>query len=193
MENYFTGLGRRIRQVRKQEKLTINALAQRANVSNGLVSKIENGRTIPSLAVLLNLVWALKIDIGEFFQGISLQESLNYVVVRKEQYSVVQKEQYSKGFIYKSIISKHFNSMGLEAVLLEITPFSKRNKIKSDAFEFKYILSGSCSYNIGKETIELNQGDSLFFDGRIAHAPSNQSDQNCLMLVVYFYLPTQDR
>lgn len=193
MENYFTGLGKRIREVRKQEKLTINTVAERANVSNGLISKVENGRTIPSLPVLLNIVSSLNMDIAEFFQGIRVNEPLNFIVTRKDQYTTVEKEECSVGFTYKSIFSKHFNSMGFEAVILEVAANSTRKKIESDAYEFKYILKGACTYHIAEQIVDLNQGDSLFFDGRVPHTPVNNTQESCIMLVVYFYLPEQNR
>ncbi len=49
MNDFLIGIGKRLKDIRKKNNLTINELAFRANVSNGLVSRIENGRTIPSL------------------------------------------------------------------------------------------------------------------------------------------------
>jgi transcriptional regulator with XRE-family HTH domain len=49
MNDFLIGIGKRLKDIRKKNNLTINELAFKANVSNGLVSRIENGRTIPSL------------------------------------------------------------------------------------------------------------------------------------------------
>ena len=42
MEDYIITIGKRIKQIRKDKKLTINDIAQRADVSNGLISRVEN-------------------------------------------------------------------------------------------------------------------------------------------------------
>ena len=52
MDNFLIGIGKRIKEIRKKQHITINTLATNAQVSNGLISRIENGRTIPSLPVL---------------------------------------------------------------------------------------------------------------------------------------------
>lgn len=56
MEDYLIGIGKRIKEIRKRKNLTINTVAADAEVSNGLISRIENGRTISSLPVLLNII-----------------------------------------------------------------------------------------------------------------------------------------
>ncbi|WP_115619910.1 cupin domain-containing protein [Chryseobacterium indoltheticum] len=47
-------------------------------------------------------------------------------------------------------------------------------QVITDAFEYKYIISGEVSYMIGNETYNLSEGDSLFFDGRLKHVPINK-------------------
>lgn len=73
MEDYIITVGKRIKQIRKDKKLTINDIAQRADVSNGLISRVENGRTIPSLPVLFSLISALETDIALFFKDLPVQ------------------------------------------------------------------------------------------------------------------------
>jgi len=37
----------------------------------------------------------------------------------------------------------------------------------------------------------LEEGDSLFFDGRLGHKPSNIGPDNAQILVVYFFLDSE--
>ena len=60
MEDYLIGIGKRIKKIRKEKQLTISDVATKASVSNGPISRIENGRTIPSLPVLLNIITSQK-------------------------------------------------------------------------------------------------------------------------------------
>ncbi|MFT5252321.1 MAG: transcriptional regulator with XRE-family HTH domain, partial [Flavobacteriales bacterium] len=69
MNDYLIGIGKRIKEIRKASKKTISSVASHAEVSNGLISRIENGRTIPSLPVLLNIINALEVDVSDFFEG----------------------------------------------------------------------------------------------------------------------------
>jgi len=58
-------IGIRIKQIRSEKKLTLRELAKRSNLSPGLISKIENFRTMPSLTVLVDISVALEVDISE--------------------------------------------------------------------------------------------------------------------------------
>lgn len=191
MNDYLIGIGKRIKDIRKKNKKTISTVANAAEVSNGLISRIENGRTIPSLPVLLNIINALEIEVSDFFEGMPKPTAANYIVSRAEDNSIIEKEDDAKGFTYRYIFGKQLSSIGFEVVLLEVKPNSQREKVETDAFEFKYMLSGECSYVIGDDEVLLKEGDSIFFDGRIPHVPMNRSKTSAKMIVLYFLFNTE--
>lgn len=188
MDDYLIGIGKRIKEIRKKKGLTINNVAGKADLSNGLISRIENGRTIPSLPVLLSIVKVLDIEVPDFFKDIPLSGGKNFIVSRREEHAIIEKEDEATGFEYRSLFGKQLSSVGFEAVLLEVQPGSQREKVETDAYEFKYILSGSCTYQIGADEVLLNEGDALFFDGRIPHVPVNKGTVPAKMIVMYFFL-----
>ncbi|WP_373517018.1 helix-turn-helix domain-containing protein [Pricia sp.] len=188
MEDYLIGIGKRIKEIRKNGNSTINDIAQKAGVTGGLISRIENGRTIPSLPVFLKIINALDIEVTDFFKGMPQVSGANFIVSRKEENSAIEKEDDAVGFSYTNIFGKQLSSLGFETVLLEVAPNSKREKVTTDAFEFKYVLSGECYYVIGEEEVLLKAGDSIFFDGRIPHVPENRGSMPSKMLVVYFFI-----
>ncbi|WP_339652151.1 XRE family transcriptional regulator [uncultured Maribacter sp.] len=188
MDDYLIGIGKRIKEIRKNGNLTISEIAMRAGVTSGLISRIENGRTIPSLPVLLKIISSLDIEVTDFFSGLPKANGSKYIISRKEENTVIEKEDDAVGFSYSYIFGKQINSLGFEAVLLKVHPNSKREKVHTDAYEFKYMLSGECYYVIDDEEILLKEGDSIFFDGRIAHVPENRSKSTATMLVLYFFI-----
>tara|TARA_R110002167_G_scaffold25714_10_gene89008 strand:- start:242 stop:808 length:567 start_codon:yes stop_codon:yes gene_type:complete len=188
MEDYLIGIGKRIREIRKECNCTISDIAQKAGVTSGLISRIENGRTIPSLPVLLKIIQALGFEVTDFFIGMPQVNGANYIISRKEGNAIIEKESEAVGFTYNYIFGKQLSSLGFEAVLLEVKPNSHREKVTTDAYEFKYILSGECNYIIGEEEVILGEGDSIFFDGRIPHVPVNRGSLASKMLVVYFFI-----
>ncbi|WP_394801049.1 helix-turn-helix domain-containing protein [Niabella ginsengisoli] len=66
--------------------MTITTIAGKADVSNGLISRIENGRTIPSLPVLLSIVNALGVPVADFFKDIpaSNEKNISYHVKKNK-------------------------------------------------------------------------------------------------------------
>lgn len=179
-------IGKKIKFLRNKNEFKQSDLAEITGTTKGLISKIENGRTVPSLPVLITILQALKVDFKEFFGDIAIEKGSNFYVIRAEDVQKIYKEDAS-GFEYGFIFTKPVNSTILEVTLLTIQPHSRRDPISTDAYEFKYIISGEVQYEIGDEKVNLKAGDSLFFDGRIMHVPRNITLEPVTMLVVYLF------
>lgn len=175
-----------IREIRKKKNITIQKLADKANVSKGLISQIENNRTVPSLPVFLNIVKSLEIDMTDFFKDIPSKAG-KVLIKRSADYQHFEKEP-AKGFHYKRILTSTVNGHPVDFVLLELEKGAKRNHIvKTDAFEYKYVIRGKTEYFIDNKTYILEEGDSIYFDGRVGHKPANIGETEALILVVYFF------
>lgn len=179
-------ISHKIKETRKQLGMTVQELADRAEVTKGLISQIENSRTMPSLLVLIQIIKALNIDINEFFKDIYTKKDAPIVVVRSDEMKPFEKED-ALGYHYNRIFAQSIKSSAVDFVLLELEPGREREMVQTEAFEFKYIISGEVVYKFKKEEIVLKKGDSMFFDGRISHTPVNQSSETATMLVVYFF------
>jgi transcriptional regulator with XRE-family HTH domain len=72
-------IGKQVRASRKRLNLTVAALAKQAQLSTGMLSKIENGQTSPSLATLTSLANALQVPVTSFFRGYEEQRDVTYI------------------------------------------------------------------------------------------------------------------
>jgi transcriptional regulator with XRE-family HTH domain len=178
-------ISKRIKQYRLEKSFTVQELADLSDVSKGMISQIENGRSIPSLSVLLGIVSALQVNLSDFFKDISPEEEM-ILIKRKGDYEYFQKEG-SNGFSYERFLTRSIKNSTVDIVFLTLEPNSFREQVSTDAFEYKYILSGEVDYIIGNETYTLKEGDSLFFDGRIMHVPINKGKKTARMLIIYFF------
>jgi transcriptional regulator with XRE-family HTH domain len=186
-EDILIQISNRVKERRREKNITVQELALRANVSKGLISQIENSRTIPSLIVLIEIVKALEIDLNEFFKDIrSKNTDLPFLVKRKNEYECFEKE-HAIGFHYQRIFTQSINPSTVDIVILELEPDANRPLVETDAFEYKYVISGEVEYQFNEDKITLSQGDSMLFDGRIPHTPKNIGTQTASMLVVYFF------
>lgn len=186
-DNTIFKISNKIKEIRKINGVTIQEIALKAGVSKGLISQIENNRTVPSLFVLINIINALDVDLNEFFKDFNSDSTLGPIIVkRKENYEEFEKEQ-AIGFHYKRILSSSVDSSTLDIVLLELLPDAKRPMVETEAFEYKYILSGQVEYVFRDQVIVLNEGDSIFFNGRLSHTPRNIGKDKAIMLIVYFF------
>ncbi|MEM1218209.1 MAG: cupin domain-containing protein [Bacteroidota bacterium] len=182
----LTQIGQKIRKLRQGRQLTVQGLASRAGVSKGLISRIENSRTIPSLPVLISLIKALDVEVNTFFEDIDQAFSEPRVVLRRRadlEYLMMEKPA---GFSYQSIIDERLSNAVSRISVLEVQPGSQGKPQVTDSFEFRYVLEGEAEYEIGDQQFVLQAGDSIYFDGNLAHAPRNRTGQKLRILVIHF-------
>jgi len=181
-------IGDKIKTKRTQKNITLEQLARKAGVSKGLISQIENNRTVPSLPVLFNIIHSLDEDLRTFFGD--MHDSINnthVLIIRKGQEKLFSKEPV-RGFSYRRILTRSVSSQATDVVLLELKKKATRKQmIRTDAFECKYIMKGRIEYQIEKDTFILNEGDTLFFDGRARHRLKNIGDAEALILAFYLF------
>ncbi|MBI1343205.1 MAG: cupin domain-containing protein [Terrimonas sp.] len=181
-------IGERIKSLRARKNFTLDQLAGKAAVSKSLISQIENNRVVPSLPVLLALIHSLDVGVKDFFEEMEDYFSNEHVIIiRNNQGTVFQKEP-EKGLKYKRLLTKNILSQTIDIVLIEIKPGAARKKyIKTEAFECKYVLSGTVAYQIENNTYNLEPGDVIFFDGRVRHRLKNSGKTEAKLLVFYFF------
>ena len=184
-KNIIDNIGKKIRRIRGEQALTMQEVADGAGVSKGLISRIENMRTVPSLPVLINIILALNTEISDFFSDIEGMNGSKVFIQRKEDLKGFTKED-AKGFRYFDIINQPIGDLVMQATLLELEPGSHRKQLVTNGFEFKYILEGEVEYKIESESYFLKKGDSLFFDARLPHVPINNGEEKAVLLVIYF-------
>ncbi len=186
-EYLLSGIGKRIKEIRQAQEAKLTEVAERAGISKGLLSKIENGRTVPSLPVLLSIIRTLGVPLDSFFQNLHFEPEGRYIHKRPTEFVPFTKEDNAKGFQYFHILEKGLDRITIEASLLDIEPGSQRGRVRTDAYEFKYMLEGTVHYDIEGEEILLQPGDALFYNGNLPHVPINRGDQKARMLVLYLY------
>jgi transcriptional regulator with XRE-family HTH domain len=186
-EDIIIQISNRLKDIRKDKSITLQELADVAGISKGMLSQVENSRTIPSLTVFLNLMKALQIDFNDFFKDINLQPQDSKVIFKKKsQYQSFEKEN-AIGFQYQRLLSTTVNNYHVDFVLLTLQPNASRPQVSTDAYEFKLLLKGKVEYIIGNEVFVMEEGDSLFFDATEMHSPRNIGAEEALLMVVYIF------
>lgn len=163
-------IGREVREFRRKLDMTVADLAKLAKLSAGMLSKIENGMTSPSLATLQALSVALHVPVTAFFRR--FEEERDATFVRAGQGLVIERRGTRSGHQYQLLGHTVRKAISVEPYMISLTA-------KSDVFplfqhegvEFLYMLEGEVSYRHGDKTYTLTPGDSLFFDADVPHGP----------------------
>ena len=182
MENILINLGKQLKRIRKNKNMSLKQVAEMSGVSIGLISKIENFRTTPSLPVLLKIMQSLKIDLAEL--NLTIGDTEKYILLRKGEGTIEERED-SIGLEYRFLFSNTLSESSLRAYIVTVNKGVYRKPISTDATELIYVIQGKLNYIIEEEVITLNQGDVLFFDGSIPHAVHNDNPIDAILLKLY--------
>ena len=177
-------LGSAIRAVRTQAGLTLQAIADHSGLSRGLLSKIENSRTMPSLSVLLRIAEALEMPLWELMRHLERDDHQNYILIRSDERTPVEREN-TNGFRYETILATGLKPGAFEAAVLHVSGNSNGELISTDGEMFVFCLHGCMHLQLEDERIPLNPGDAIFFDGRIPHLSQHEGKGSASVLVIY--------
>jgi transcriptional regulator with XRE-family HTH domain len=185
-EDIIAQITNKLKDIRKEKNITLQELAEAAGVTKGMLSQVENNRTIPSLTVFLNIIKSLQININDFFTDFNTGKGSKVIFKKAVQYQPFEKEN-TVGFHYQRIMSSTVDEYHVDFVLLTLMPNAQRALVQTDAYEFKYILKGKVEYTIGEEVFVMEAGDSIFFDATEPHNPKNIGDTDAQLLVLYIF------
>jgi transcriptional regulator with XRE-family HTH domain len=165
-------IGRQVRRTRRQQEITVAELAQITGLSIGMLSKIENGNTSPSLTTMQALANALSVPITSFFRG--FEERREAVHTKAGEGVELDRAGTRAGHQYDLL--GHIGSNG-SGVIVE--PYLITLSDTSDVFptfqhagiETIYMLEGQVDYRHSDDVYPLAPGDTLFFDADAPHGP----------------------
>ncbi len=182
-----TWIGSKIKDIRKSHNLKLGDLAEKSGISIAMLSKIENGRVFPTLPSLLQVLQTLNVDLNEFFADLKGDKEFpGYILKKRSEYRSIKKEDESIGFNYQLILNQKIEQSSMEISLLTISGNAQRSPVSTDGFEYLYLVKGNIQYKLDDKILDLEEGDSLFFNGKIPHVPLNKHNEDAIMLVIYF-------
>ncbi|SEA58783.1 helix-turn-helix domain-containing protein [Rubrimonas cliftonensis] len=163
-------IGAQVREMRTALGMTMSELAKSASLSVGMLSKIENGQTSPSLNTLQNLAQALNIPLASFFTKYDDKREASYV--RSGEGLTIERRGSRSGHVYQLLGASLRNKVRLEPYLITLTGDSDAYPIFQHAgVEFLFMLEGCVVYRHGDKNYRLDPGDALFFDAEAPHGP----------------------
>ena len=161
-----------VRSRRLEIGLNVGQLAERTGISKGMLSKIENAQTSPSLTTLERLAGALDMPVTSLFRG--LAEERDAVFVKAGQ----RARDRAQGHAGRAHATSCSAACG--ARTSASSPCSSRSTSETEVFplfqhsgvEILYMLSGVMEYGYGRQRYKMERGDTLQFEGDIPHGPT---------------------
>lgn len=165
-----SAIGVQVRMLRKKHDMTVMDLAKQSGMSIGMLSKIENGSTSPSLGTLEQLAEALNVPITRFFAEFEEQRDITHVEAGRGL--TIERRGTKAGHRYQLLGHSLRGAVVVEPYLITLTENAQPYAAFQHAgTEFIYMLNGEVVYRHGDKSYLLRPGDSIFFDAAAPHGP----------------------
>ena len=163
-------IGAQVRTLRRSADLSIADLATAADMSPGMLSKIENGAISASLSSLEALSTALAVPITTLFAAHEDRRDCSFV--QAGHGVVIERRGTKVGHVYNLLGHSLRGDVVLEPYLITLredaVPYTG---LQHDGVEFIYMLGGEVTYRHADQEYHLKPGDALMFDSGALHGP----------------------
>lgn len=177
-------LGVRLRLARQMKGLTLKELAERSGCSESLLSKVENGKLLPSLPMIHRVVQVLETNISWLFDEPANDESVIFRKGTRPFITLDKSKGTSKGLTLERIIPfKDGHLLQCNIHHLEVGGQSGET-ITHEGEEVGYLLAGSVELKLNEDLFQLETGDGFCFRSNIPHSYRNVGEITASILWV---------
>ncbi|MBR0087611.1 MAG: helix-turn-helix transcriptional regulator [Lachnospiraceae bacterium] len=169
-EKVTSEIGKKIRDLRKQNGLTQQELADRAELTKGFISQLERGQVSPSVVTLMDLIEILGTTPSDFFMDTVSEQ----IVFREKDY--FEKIDEAGNSIEWVVPSAQSNQM--EPVLVTLKPHEALPVDEPhNGEEFGYVLNGRILLYREDVRFEVKSGESFYYEADKPHRIENPGNR----------------
>lgn len=151
-------IGRRIKYLRTQKKITLNELGERTGLTTSFLSQLERDLTSPSVRSLGRIAEALNTTINYFFEG---EEQKEWGVIKRgSEKKLINK----KKKLFCEALASRFLNVKMQPYLFTIGNGVELAKelIYPDGERFGMVIKGKLELEFINEKLILNEEDSIY-------------------------------
>lgn len=178
-------IGRRIRSLREEKGLTLEAVAEATGFDVGHLSRIENNEVQPQLGTIMKLSKALD---GAFSRLVSGPGDKPYAITRKAERKPVSRSTSRKGqrnlYTYKSL-APEVQGRHMEALIVQLEENPDEETSQHGGEEFIFVIEGVAVLKVGDERFELEPGDSAYYLSSTPHLIAAREGSATILAVIH--------
>ena len=194
----MTGFGAKLRAKRREQMMTLKQLAEKTNLSVSLLSEIERGLAQPSMASLNKIAHAMDISLFGFRNEQPRKSPLRFSEarpfgpvgyvrdVRVVRAGARKKLVFPNKPAMYELLTPDLNRL-LEVSYVQYEPGLESGPepiLDPPGERFIFVLHGSVKYQLGDETVRLNEGDSVYYPADLPVFVQVLGTRTCEMIVV---------
>ena len=179
-------VGSKLKEARMAKGLTQRDLAERAGLTSGAISLIEQNKSSPSVASLKRLLDAVSMTMSEFFSGIEDAKEPKYFFAASE-FTELSPQDAGLGEDGARVSLRQLGNVSTHTlqVLHETYPPGSDtgpDMLTHESEEAGIVVSGVIEVTVGDQVRVLNPGDGYIFDSRLPHRFRNIGDDPCVVV-----------
>lgn len=170
-------VGGRLKAARTARGLTQRDLANRAGVTNGMISMIEQNKHSPSVATLNRLTDALGLSFAEFF-------SLDLAPAPQVFYADSELVRLTEGKVRFSVVAGERRGKALQILheIYEPGGDTGAEMLTHRGEEGGLVIEGEIELTVGEARRILKPGDAYYFESTIPHRFRNVSKKRSVII-----------
>ena len=179
-------LGKRLSDLRKRKKMTLDELSEKSGVSKSILSQIERDLSNPTVITISRIASALGENLSDFFLKIEVEDT-DTIERSKETPSITSKD----GLCQLNILGAGETVNWLQWYLLNMKPKGVLDSTSHGpkTFENLTVLEGEVEVENGGSKEIIKKGDTFRFQTNKNHLIKNISKKNSQVLMVNYIDP----
>ena len=179
LHKVVSGIGPKIKSLRAENGLSLQAVATMADVSAATIHKIEQGDMVPTITTLLKIAAALQRPIAYFVE--EQEHAPPTAVIRPDERQDIFT---SHTGIHLAGITGPYDEFLVAAAYATVQPHASSGSkpMSHGGEELVYLVSGTLEFTINGRLHELRPGDSLHFRTYQPHSWRNPGDTTAIAI-----------
>lgn len=172
-----TGVGKKIRKLRKEKRMTLVELSNLTGVAQASLSRIETGIMKGTVESHQKIAEALGINISGLYSGVDSKQA----AVDHKKDTDIQKNAHIKGNSTRvELLISQIEKRKFAPVLYTIPSGETLNFEKADreTDKFFWVQTGSFLLTLDNKDFHLNTNDTIYFAASFSHDVKNTSSQD---------------
>ena len=178
-------IGRKIKALRSEHKLTLDQLAKRSGVSKSMLSQIERGLTNPTLATIWSLTQSLGIEIATLLSDMAAGKNASALldVMKSHETPAIQS---ADGKCSLRILGPTGKVSEIEWYELTLEPngILESDSHSQGTMEHLTILEGQLTVKNGLREESISIGDTARYQADVPHTIENKGKPSARALMV---------
>ncbi|MBC7925398.1 MAG: helix-turn-helix transcriptional regulator [Bryobacteraceae bacterium] len=178
-------LGPKIRQLRMRKKIALVDLGKHTGLSASMLSQLENGKLVPTLATLARIAMVFDVSLDHFFADRKRRRP--FMVVRAEdRIRFPDRPSAPKPDYFFECLAFSTQEKSLQAYMAEFPRRTAEEVTEHyhEGAEFIHVLEGTLIIHYQNEDHSLMMGDSVYFDSAEPHSYRGSGRTSARALVV---------